>query len=157
MELRRLDYRITEWDLDFHNYLKALESDKAKPVILAGDLNVAHQDIDIYDPKGKHKIAGFTPQERESFAELLDRGFIDTFRRLYPEKVQFTFWNQRQRMRADNRGWRIDYFLMSDDFEKKHKIKLVDSVIHDQILGSDHCPIELRLELPGKRGRKRKG
>lgn len=86
-ELKRLDYRITEWDHDFHSYLKALEAEKAKPVILAGDLNVAHQDIDIYDTTGKHKIAGFTPQERNSFTKLLESGFIDTYRHLHPDKI----------------------------------------------------------------------
>ena len=155
-KLKRLEYRITEWDADFHDYLKALERDKAKPIILAGDLNVAHQDIDIHDPKGKSRYAGFTPEERDSFQKLLERGFTDTFRHLYPEKAQFSYWDQRSRARLDNRGWRIDYFLISDNYEKKHKIKIEDSMIHDQILGSDHCPIELKLQLPVKKSRNQK-
>ena len=130
--LKRLNYRITEWDADFHDYLKKLESDKGKPVILAGDLNVAHHEIDIYDPKGKEKLPGYTPQERQSFTQLLERGFTDTYRYLYPEKVQYTFWSIRARLRPSNRGWRLDYFLMSNDYESKHNIKLNDSLIHDQ-------------------------
>ena len=139
--LKRLDYRIKEWDADFHDYLKKLEKEKNKPVILSGDLNVAHHPIDLYDTKGKEKVPGYTPQERESFTQLLERGFTDTYRHLYPEKVQYTFWSVRAKLRPSNRGWRLDYFLLSNDYESKHKIKLIDSLIHDQQYGSDHCPI----------------
>ena len=112
--LKRLKYRIDEWDHDFHSYLKFLETDRNKPVILAGDLNVAHNEIDIYDPKGKEKTPGFTPQERTSFTNLLASGFVDTFRVLYPEKVQYTFWSVRARLRPANKGWRLDYFLITE-------------------------------------------
>jgi exodeoxyribonuclease-3 len=93
--------------------LKTLEKTKNKPVILAGDLNVAANEIDIYDPTGKHKVAGYTPEERHGFTQLLNNGFVDTFRQLYPNKVQYTFWSTRGRMRPSNRGWRLDYFMVS--------------------------------------------
>jgi len=141
--LKRLDYRIDEWDADFHDYLKQLEVDKKKPVILTGDLNVAPHPIDLYDTKGKEKVPGYTPEERQSFEKLLARGFTDTFRHLYPEKVQYSFWSVRANLRPSNRGWRLDYFLMSNDYETKYGIKLDDSLIHDQQMGSDHCPVEL--------------
>ena len=152
----RLDYRVNEWDVDLHNYLKKLEAEKGKPVILTGDLNVSHNKIDVYNPTGK-QYGGFLKPERESFTKLLELGFIDTFRHLYPDKVQYSVWKgyNRFRMREKNRGWRSDYFVMSEDFEN-HDIKLVDSVIHDKIQGSDHCPIELKLVLPYKRGSKKK-
>ena len=127
--LKRLDYRIKEWDHDFHDYLKSLESSRNKPVILAGDLNVAHNEIDIYDPRGKEKVPGYTPQERLSFTSLLDRGFIDTYRQLYPERVQYTFWSMRANLRPSNRGWRLDYFVLSE--EGGGLLKVVDSVIDD--------------------------
>ena len=93
--LKRLDYRIKQWDADFHAYLKQLETEKGKPVVLAGDLNVAHNEIDIYDTKGKEKVPGYTPQERQSFTELLANGFRDTYRDLYPTKIEYTFWSMR--------------------------------------------------------------
>ena len=93
--LKRLQYRIDEWDLDFHNYLRELEATKCKPVILAGDLNVAHTEMDIYDTQGKEKVPGYTPQERESFTKLLKSGFVDSYRELYPSKIQYTFWSVR--------------------------------------------------------------
>ena len=93
--LKRLDYRVNNWDLDFHKYLKELEESRKKPVIVAGDLNVAHNELDIYDAKGKDKFAGFTPQERQSFNELLNSGFVDTYRQLYPHKRQYTYWSAR--------------------------------------------------------------
>ena len=129
--LKRLSYRIEQWDADFHAYLKRLEKEKGKPVILAGDLNVAHHEIDLYDPKGKEKVPGYTPEERESFTQLLGMGFTDTFRYLYPEKVQYTFWSVRANLRTSNRGWRLDYFLISNDYQTKYKIGLQDSLIHD--------------------------
>jgi len=127
--LKRLDYRINTWDKNFHAYLKQLEK-RGKPVILSGDLNVAHHEIDLYDTKGKEKIPGYTPQERNSFSKLLERGFIDTFRDLYPSKVQYSFWSARANLRVTNRGWRLDYFLISD-FHQKNGVKVVDSLIHD--------------------------
>ena len=118
--LKRLQYRIEEWDADFHEYLRSLESHYQKPVIVTGDLNVAHQEIDIYSPVGKDKTAGFTPQERHSISQLLSPsgGFRDTFRDLYPTKKQFTFWSMRQKKRASNEGWRLDYFLISNQNNK---------------------------------------
>ena len=116
--LKRLSYRIDEWDAEFHAYLRSLEAQHQKPVILAGDLNVAHQEIDIYSTVGKEKIAGFTPEERHSMAQLLSQrgGFCDTFRDLYPTKRQYSFWSMRQKKRPANEGWRLDYFLMSRNF-----------------------------------------
>ena len=142
--LKRLGYRVNEWDADFHDYLKQLEDDTGKPVILAGDLNVALNEIDIYDPKGKEKVPGYSPEERASFAKLLDRGFIDTYRELYPTKVQYTFWSMRANLRPSNRGWRLDYFLLS---QSHTGIEVVDSIIDDKQMGSDHCPIALKLQL----------
>lgn len=121
--LKRLNYRVEQWDADFHAYLKQLEIERGKPVVLAGDLNVAHTEIDVYDPKGKDKVPGYTPQERQSFHDFLEqKGFCDTFRFLYPNEVKFTFWSVRQNLRASNRGWRLDYFLMSQDYETRHGI-----------------------------------
>jgi exodeoxyribonuclease III len=114
-KLKRLDYRIDKWDKSFATYLKNLEK-TGKPVVLAGDLNVAHKPIDIYDTKGKHKIPGYTPQERENFTKLLAKGFTDTFRKLYPDVVKYSFWSTRAKLRPSNRGWRLDYFLVSDHF-----------------------------------------
>ena len=134
--LKRLEYRTKEWDRDFLRYLKALE--ERKPVILTGDLNVAHQEIDIYDPAGKHKYAGFTPQERGNFDELLRKGFIDTFRYFYPTERRFSFWTARgPNMRARNAGWRLDYFVATKEFMPH----IADSTIHTNYMGSDHCPI----------------
>lgn len=119
-------------------------------MILAGDLNVAHTEKDVYDTKGKEKVPGYTPQERASFAKLLESGFVDTFRHLYPDRVQYSFWSIRQKLRESNRGWRLDYFLISkNQFEQdapKH-IELVDSTIMDTQMGSDHCPVGLQLRL----------
>ena len=115
--LRRLDYRIKEWDADFHDYICSLRSTFSKPVILAGDLNVIREEIDIYDIRGKESIPGATPQERKSFAEFLKRGFVDTYRFLHPASIQYTFWSVRQKLRESNRGWRLDYFLISDDYD----------------------------------------
>ena len=113
--LKRLDYRTKEWDKDFEKYLKEL--DKKKPVILTGDLNVAHQEIDIYDSNGKQKISGFTPEERRNFTELLENNrFVDTFRHFYPTEKKFSFWSTRGNMRPKGLGWRLDYFVVSQRF-----------------------------------------
>lgn len=136
-ELARLSYRMN-WEDDFLAYLKKL--DKKKPVILCGDLNVAHQEIDLKNPKTNHKNAGFTDDEREKMTQLLSSGFTDTFRYFYPDTEQiYSWWSYRFKAREKNAGWRIDYFITSDSM----KDKLVDSKIHTDVLGSDHCPIEL--------------
>ncbi len=140
--LKRLKYRINDWDKDFQAYLHKLRVDKKKPVIITGDLNVAHQPIDVFDPKGKEKIAGYTPEERESFDNFLKSGFVDTFRHLYPEKKQFSFWSARSSARKEDRGWRLDYFIIN----KEDIGMVVDSTIHGEYHGSDHCPIQLRLK-----------
>lgn len=140
-ELARLDYRM-KWEDDFRIYLKKLE--EKKPVIVCGDMNVAHQEIDLKNPKTNHKNAGFTDEEREKFSLLLDSGFVDTFRYLYPEKENiYSWWSYRFQARSKNAGWRIDYFLISDLL----KSKLADAKIHTDILGSDHCPVELDIDL----------
>lgn len=136
-ELARLSYRMN-WEDDFLAYLKKL--DEKKPVILCGDLNVAHQEIDLKNPKTNHKNAGFTDDEREKMTQLLSSGFTDTFRYFYPDTEQiYSWWSYRFKAREKNAGWRIDYFITSDSM----KDKLVDSKIHTDVLGSDHCPIEL--------------
>ena len=137
-ELRRLDYRM-QWEDDFRAYVKQL--DAIKPVIICGDLNVAHEEIDLKNPKTNHHNAGFTDEEREKMTVLLDNGFVDTFRLLYPEQVTYSWWSYRFRAREKNAGWRIDYFLISE----RLKERLVDAKIHTEILGSDHCPVELEL------------
>ena len=137
-ELRRLDYRM-QWEDDFRAYVKQL--DAIKPVIICGDLNVAHEEIDLKNPKTNRRNAGFTDEEREKMTILLDNGFVDTFRHLYPEQVTYSWWSYRFRAREKNAGWRIDYFLISE----RLKERLVDAKIHTEILGSDHCPVELEL------------
>lgn len=137
-ELRRLDYRM-QWEDDFRAYVKQL--DAIKPVIICGDLNVAHEEIDLKNPKTNRRNAGFTDEEREKMTILLDNGFVDTFRLLYPEQVTYSWWSYRFRAREKNAGWRIDYFLISE----RLKERLVDAKIHTEILGSDHCPVELEL------------
>ncbi len=139
-ELKRLDYRM-EWEDAFLLYLKSLE--KTKPVILCGDLNVAHREIDIKNPKTNQKNAGFTPEEREKMTHLLDSGFIDTYRYFYPDKEGvYSWWSYRFRAREKNAGWRIDYFLVSKALENR----LSSASIHTDIFGSDHCPVELIIE-----------
>lgn len=138
-ELKRLDYRM-EWEDDFQLYLKKL--DAHKPVIVCGDMNVAHKEIDIKNPKTNHRNAGFTDEERKKMSNLLDNGFLDTFRFLYPEQIAYSWWSYRFHARENNTGWRIDYFLISERLSDKLK----DAKIHTGILGSDHCPIELDLE-----------
>lgn len=139
-ELKRLDYRM-KWEDDFREYLKKLDS--IKPVIVCGDLNVAHKEIDLKNPKTNRKNAGFTDEEREKLTILLDNGFIDTYRHFNPDKEGiYSWWSYRFNARKNNSGWRIDYFLASE----KLKDRLVSADIHTEILGSDHCPVELVLK-----------
>ena len=134
-ELARLDYRM-KWEDDFRAYLKKLEENK--PVIVCGDMNVAHKEIDLKNPKTNRKNAGFTDEEREKMTVLLDDGFIDTFRYFYPDQENiYSWWSYRFKAREKNAGWRIDYFLTSESL----KDKLVDAKIHTDIMGSDHCPV----------------
>lgn len=138
-ELTRLDYRMT-WEDDFRAYLKRL--DEIKPVILCGDLNVAHQEIDLKNPKTNRRNAGFTDEERGKFTELLNAGFIDSFRHFYPDKTgEYSWWSYIRNARATNAGWRIDYFVVSE----KLREKMCGASIHQEIFGSDHCPVELLL------------
>lgn len=140
-ELARLSYRM-QWETDFLAYLKGLE--KKKPVIFCGDLNVAHQEIDLKNPKTNRKNAGFTDEERQKFTELTQAGFIDTFRYFYPKQEGiYSWWSYRFRAREKNAGWRIDYFCVSESLKEK----LIDAKIHTEVLGSDHCPVELTIEL----------
>jgi exodeoxyribonuclease-3 len=139
-ELARLDYRMT-WEDDFKEYLKSLE--KNKPVIVCGDLNVAHKEIDLKNPKNNRKNAGFTDEERNKYSALLEDGFIDTFRYFYPEQEGiYSWWSYRFSARKNNAGWRIDYFLASKVLENR----LDKAKIHTEILGSDHCPVELIIK-----------
>lgn len=139
-ELERLDYRM-KWEDEVRGYLKKL--DEIKPVIYCGDLNVAHEEIDIKNPKTNHFSAGFTDQEREKMTELLNSGFIDTYRYLYPDKVMYSWWSYMRQAREKNIGWRIDYIIVSDSL--KNNLKEAD--ILTQVLGSDHCPISLDIEF----------
>ena len=139
-ELKRLDYRM-KWEDDFRNYL--IELDKIKPVIVCGDLNVAHKEIDLKNPKTNRKNAGFTDEERNKFSELLDSGFIDSYRYFNPDlEGMYSWWSYRFKAREKNAGWRIDYFVVS----KKLENELVSADIHRDILGSDHCPVEVVLK-----------
>ena len=138
-ELRRLDYRM-KWEDDFRDYL--LKLDAQKPVIVCGDLNVAHEEIDLKNPKTNRRNAGFTDEEREKMTILLNSGFTDTFRSLYPEQVTYSWWSYRFRAREKNTGWRIDYFLISN----RLKDRMADAIIHTDVMGSDHCPVELILK-----------
>ena len=140
-ELVRLSYR-QNWEDDFRAYLKKL--DKKKPVILCGDLNVAHKEIDLKNPKTNRKNAGFTDEERAKMTELLDNGFIDTFRYLYPDKENcYTWWSYMMKAREKNVGWRIDYFIVSD----RIKEEIEDAKILSEVYGSDHCPVELDINI----------
>lgn len=140
-ELKRLDYRM-KWEDDFREYL--LRLNKKKPVILCGDLNVAHNEIDLKNPKTNRKNAGFSDEEREKMTKLLNSGFSDSFRYLYPDKKGiYSWWSYRFNARKNNAGWRIDYFITSDSI----KDKIIDSKIHTDIMGSDHCPVELDIDL----------
>ncbi|WP_303240455.1 exodeoxyribonuclease III [Phocaeicola plebeius] len=139
--LKRLDYRMT-WDDDFRAYLQKLN--QSKPVLVCGDLNVAHKEIDLKNPKTNRMNAGFTDQEREKFQLLLDAGFIDTFRYFYPEQTNiYSWWSYRFKAREKNAGWRIDYFLASASLADKLK----EAKIHTEIFGSDHCPVEVTVEI----------
>lgn len=140
-ELARLDYRM-KWEDDFRAYLKKLEENK--PIIVCGDMNVAHKEIDLKNPKTNRKNAGFTDEERGKMTVLLDDGFIDTFRYFYPDQENiYSWWSYRFKAREKNAGWRIDYFLTSESL----KDKLVDAKIHTDIMGSDHCPVELDIDM----------
>lgn len=140
-ELRRLDYRM-RWEDDFRNYLLAL--DAKKPVIVCGDMNVAHEEIDLRNPKTNRRNAGFTDEERQKMTVLLGSGFTDTFRFFYPDMAnQYSWWSYRFHAREKNAGWRIDYFLTSKRLDEK----LVGARIHSDIFGSDHCPVELTIEV----------
>ncbi|MDO4364092.1 MAG: exodeoxyribonuclease III [Clostridia bacterium] len=140
-ELLRLDYRMV-WEDDFREYL--LKLNEKKPVVFCGDLNVAHNEIDLKNPKTNHKNAGFTDEERSKMTALLDSGFTDTFRYFYPDKEEiYSWWSYRFKAREKNAGWRIDYFITSDSLNDK----LQDAKIHTEIMGSDHCPVELDIDL----------
>lgn len=140
-ELRRLDYRM-KWDDDFRAYLKKLE--EKKPVIVCGDLNVAHKEIDLKNPKTNRKNAGFTDEERAKFTTLLESGFTDTFRYFYPEQEGiYSWWSYRFKAREKNAGWRIDYFVVSDRIADK----LQSAEIHNEVFGSDHCPVSVELDV----------
>ena len=140
-ELTRLEYRM-KWEDDFRNFLNDLK--KTKPVVVTGDMNVAHKEIDLKNPKTNRKNAGFTDEERQKMTELLDSGFIDTFRYFYPDAEQrYSWWSYMFKSREKNVGWRIDYFLASKELEDR----LISAEIHDEVLGSDHCPIELVIDL----------
>ena len=139
-ELARLEYRMT-WEDEFKKYL--IKLDKQKPVIICGDLNVAHTEIDLKNPKSNRKNAGFTDEERSKIEELLNSGFTDSFRKMYPDKEgAYTWWSYMFNARANNAGWRIDYFLVSDRISKNIK----DAYIYSEIMGSDHCPVGLEIE-----------
>ena len=141
-ELERLDYRMT-WEDAFLSYVKELE--KKKPVIFCGDLNVAHTEIDLKNPKTNRKNAGFTDEERQKFSTLLAAGFVDTFRSLYPDRAGvYSWWSYMRKARDTNAGWRIDYFVISE----RLRSSIVDATIHNEIFGSDHCPVGLEINLP---------
>ena len=140
-ENARLDYRM-DWDDAFRAYVKGL--DEKKPVIICGDLNVAHNEIDLKNPKTNRRSAGFTDEERGKFTELLEAGFVDSFRHFYPDMEGiYSWWSYRFKAREKNAGWRIDYYVTSESLREK----LVDAKIHTQVMGSDHCPVELEIEL----------
>ncbi len=140
-ELERLDYRMI-WEDEFRKHLKRL--DESKPVIVCGDLNVAHKEIDLKNPKNNRRNAGFTDEERNKFTELLDSGFIDTFRNFYPDlEGTYSWWSYRFKAREKNAGWRIDYFCTSE----RLKENLISAKIHTEVLGSDHCPVELEINI----------
>lgn len=138
--LERLEYRV-KWEEDFRDYLKALDNEK--PVILCGDLNVAHMEIDLANPATNRKSAGFTDEERREMTNLLNSGFVDSFRYLYPEKIKYSWWSYITRARERNVGWRIDYFIVSD----RIKDNLEDARIRNDIFGSDHCPVEIDIKF----------
>lgn len=138
--LRRLDYRM-KWEEGFQTFLQQL--DQRKPVIVCGDMNVAHQEIDLKNPKTNRKNAGFTDEERNKFSALLNKGFLDTFRTCHPEEVTYSWWSYRFHAREKNAGWRIDYFVISQRLQEL----MTDAKIHTEVMGSDHCPVELDLNI----------
>ena len=138
--LLRLDYRM-HFEDDLRKHLMSL--DKKKPVIYTGDLNVAHNEIDLKNPESNHMNPGFSDEERNKFTKLLDSGFVDTFRELYPKKIKYSWWSYRMRARERGVGWRIDYYVVSKRLMKKVK----DSLIYDKVMGSDHCPVGLEIEV----------
>ncbi len=142
--LRRLDYRM-QWEDAFRSYLNGLRA-KGKGVIACGDLNVAHEEIDIKNPASNRRNAGFTDEERAKFSELLASGFTDSWRSLHPDEVKYSWWSYRFRARENNAGWRIDYFIVSDELKER----IVSAEIHNEIFGSDHCPVELTISPCGK-------
>lgn len=140
-DLSRLEYRLC-WEEDFRSYL--LELEKVKPVIICGDLNVAHEEKDLRNPKSNHGNSGFTIQERGKMTDLLKSGFVDSYRHLYPDKESaYTWWSYMNKVRERNIGWRIDYFVVSNNIKEK----IVDAKIHADIIGSDHCPVQLLIDL----------
>lgn len=139
-ELARLDYR-QQWDTDFEEYIVSL--DKIKPVVFTGDLNVAHEEIDIKNPKSNVRNAGFTIEERNDFSRLLSRGLKDTFRTLHPDEVKYSWWSYMFKARERNTGWRIDYFVVSDRLMDK----VIEADIHTEVMGSDHCPVSIGIDL----------
>ena len=139
-ELARLDYRMT-WEDALRDYIKKLDAEK--PVIYCGDLNVAHEEIDLKNPKTNHFSAGFSDQEREKFTQLLDSGFTDTFRSLYPDRVLYSWWSYMYHAREKNAGWRIDYFVISN----RLNTELKDSFILTDVMGSDHCPVGIEIDI----------
>ena len=142
-ELARLDYRM-KWEDDFRAYLLSLN--EKKPVIMTGDLNVAHQEIDLKNPKTNRKNAGFTQEERDKFTELFNAGFVDSFRYLYPDVTGvYSWWSYRFKAREKNAGWRIDYFVTSESLKEK----IEDALIYTDVFGSDHCPVGLKIEMEG--------
>lgn len=138
--LKRIDYRMA-WEDKVREYVGALA--KKKPVIICGDLNVAHEEIDLKNPKSNIGNAGFSYEERGKFTELLESGFVDSYRYLYPEKIEYSWWSYRFNSRANNTGWRIDYFVVSENAKEK----IADAKIHTDVFGSDHCPVELDIDL----------
>ncbi len=141
-KLDRLDYRTKEWDTDFSAYLKGLETKLGKGVILCGDLNVAHNEIDIFSAKSNQRSAGFTTEERKGFTSLLSTGFVDSFRQLHPADVKYSYWNSRTNARQEGKGWRLDYFVVSSTL----MASVCDSEILNPVMGSDHCPVKLTLK-----------
>lgn len=140
-QLERLEYRMV-WEDDFRVYLHKLE--EKKPVVVCGDLNVAHKEIDLKNPKTNHHSAGFTDEERAKMTQLLESGFVDTYRHFYPDtEGVYSWWSYRFQARAKNAGWRIDYFLVSEELKEK----LASANIHTQVLGSDHCPVEVQIDF----------
>jgi len=137
--LKRLDYRM-QWEDDFREYLKKLDAEK--PVLLCGDLNVAHNEIDLKNPKTNRMSPGFTDQEREKMTQLLEAGFVDSFRHLYPEEIKYSWWSYRMKARERNVGWRIDYFIVSE----RAKDRILQAEIHNEIFGSDHCPVSIEFD-----------